>query len=332
MLNDISIYNSTDNDAKVLKSMPHISVVIPVFKAENCLDELYLRLKSSLESITDDFEIIMIEDCGGDGSWPIILELSSRDSRVKGIQFSRNFGQHYGVTAGLDYSKGDWVVVMDCDLQDRPEELPNLYHKALEGFDMVVGRRSSRQDTFFKKLGSKLFYRIFSYFTGSKIDNRIGNFGIYSRKVINNINRLREQNRSFGLFALWVGFKRVEIDIEHARRPYGKSSYTFVLLLDLAINSIVSYSNKLLLISVKLGLLLSATSLLYAFWLVLEYLVWSTPPAGWTSLIVSVYFTAGLIIGTIGIVGLYVGKMFDEVKDRPLYIIRSTTFETHADD
>jgi dolichol-phosphate mannosyltransferase len=115
------------NDAKVRKSMPHISVVIPVFKAENCLEELYLRLKSSLESITNDYEILMVEDCGRDGSWPIILELSSRDSRVKGIQFSRNFGQHYGVTAGLDYSIGDWVVVMDCDLQDRPEEIPNLY-------------------------------------------------------------------------------------------------------------------------------------------------------------------------------------------------------------
>ena len=320
------------NDPKVRKSMPHISVVIPVFKAENCLEELYLRLKSSLESITNDYEILMIEDCGRDGSWPIILELSSRDSKVKGIQFSRNFGQHYGITAGLDYSKGDWVVIMDCDLQDRPEEIPNLYRKASEGFDMVVGRRLSRQDTLFKKLSSKLFYIIFSYFTGTKIDNRIGNFGIYSRKVIKNINRLREQNRSFGLFALWVGFRRIEIDIAHARRPYGKSSYTLLLLIDLAINSIVAHSNKLLLISVKLGLLLSATSLSYAFWLVLEYLVWATPPAGWTSLIVSIYFTAGLIIGTIGIVGLYVGKIFDEVKDRPLYIIQSTTFEMRADD
>ncbi|ACB53962.1 glycosyl transferase, group 2 [Crocosphaera subtropica ATCC 51142] len=131
--------------------MTHLSVVIPVYKAQNCLYELYNRLKSSLELISHDFEIILVEDCGGDRSWDIILELAEKDTRVKGIQFSRNFGQHYGITAGLDHSDGDWVVIMDCDLQDRPEEIPRLYKKAQEGYDVVLARRRDRQDSFQKK-------------------------------------------------------------------------------------------------------------------------------------------------------------------------------------
>jgi len=145
--------------------------------------------------------------------------------------------------------------------------------------------------------------------------------------VIQSITALKEQNRSFGLFALWVGFRRIEVDVEHASRPHGKSSYTFKRLANLAVDSIIAHSNKLLRLSVKLGFFLSFVSLLYSLWLVIKYLFWATPVPGWTSLIVSVYFTAGLVIGSIGIVGLYVGKIFDEVKGRPLYIIDSTTFE-----
>ncbi len=150
--------------------MPHISVVIPVYKAENCLSVLYDRLKSSLELITKDFEIILVEDCGGDRSWEIILELANQDPRVKGIQFSRNFGQHYGITAGLDHCDGDWVVVMDCDLQDPPEEIPRLYAKAQEGYDVVLARRGKRKDPALKRITSWLFYKIFNY---SRIYNMI---------------------------------------------------------------------------------------------------------------------------------------------------------------
>jgi len=307
--------------------MPHISVVIPVYKAEKCLQVLYARLRSSLEIITEDFEIILVEDCGGDRSWDIILELAQKDSRVKGIQFSRNFGQHYGITAGLDHCNGDWVVVMDCDLQDRPEEILRLYAKAQEGYDVVVGMRKNRQDSYFKKISSKLFYMVYSYFTGSKINNRIGNFGIYSRKVIHNITKLREQNRSFGLFAIWVGFNRMEIEVEHGRRLHGKSTYNFKRLFKLAFDSIISYSNKLLFLFVNLGFIIAFLSLIAIFWLVFRNLVWGIAIIGWTSLIVSIYLTSGLLIAIIGIVGIYIGKIFNEVKGRPLYIIRNTTFE-----
>ena len=307
--------------------MPHISIVIPVYRSQESLRELYSRLSTSLSKISPNYEIVLVNDASPDGSWPIIQELARQDDRVRGINLSRNFGQHYAITAGLDYARGDWIVVMDCDLQDMPEEIPTLYQKALEGYDIVVGLRTDRKDSFLKKLSSKLFKHVFNYFTDSNIDNRAGNFGIYSRKVIQSLTLLKEQNRSFGLFALWVGFRRIGIDITHAPRVHGKSSYTFMRLLYLAMDSIVSHSNKLLRISIKLGFFLSLSSLLYALWLVTRYLVWNSSVEGWTSLMVIISFSTGLIIGNIGIVGLYVGKIFNEVKGRPLYIIDSTTFQ-----
>ena len=142
--------------------MAHISVVVPVYKAEASLEELYRRLKSAIEPITPDFEIVLVEDCGGDRSWQIITELAQRDARVKGLQFSRNFGQHYGITAGLDHCDGDWVAVMDCDLQDRPEEISRLYAKAQEGYEVVLARRGKRNHPWFKRVLSWTFYRVFS--------------------------------------------------------------------------------------------------------------------------------------------------------------------------
>jgi dolichol-phosphate mannosyltransferase len=307
--------------------MIDLSVVIPVYQSQGSLSELCSRLNTALSSISSNYEIILVNDASPDESWLRIKELANLDKRVRGINLSRNFGQHYAITAGLDQVRGDWVVVMDCDLQDRPEEIVRLYQKAQEGYDVVVGRRENRQDGFLKKIGSRFFYKVFTYFTGAKVDNRISNFGIYARKVIRSIDMLKEQNRSFGLFALWVGFRRVEIDVVHASRAQGKSSYTLKSLIRLAIGSIVAHSNKLLRISVKLGLLLSLSSLFYALWLVVRYFLWGIPAAGWTSVMVSIYFTAGLIMGGIGIMGLYIGKIFDEVKGRPLYIVDSTTFE-----
>lgn len=313
-------------------SRPHLSVVSPVYGCVQALPELCERLQIILSSLTSDYEIILINDGSPDNSWSIIQQLAAEDARVKGINLSRNFGQHYAITAGLDFAHGDWVVVMDCDLQDRPEEIPKLYEKARSGYDIVVGRRAERKDHWAKKGLSKVFYRVFAYFSGTKVDNRIGNFGIYAQKVIRSIRRLKEQNRSFGLFAIWVGFRRAEIDVDHAARSHGRSSYTFRKMAKLALDSILAHSDKLLRLTVKLGLTVSVLSLIYAAWIALRYYLWATPIIGWTSLIVSVYFTAGLIIGTIGIVGLYVGKIFDEVKHRPLYIIDSLTFEYMQED
>ncbi len=309
---------------------PHISVVTPVYGCACCLRQLASRLSAALGSITGRYEIIMVNDASPDGSWELIKELARDDDHVKGINLARNFGQHYAITAGLDYARGEWVVVMDCDLQHPPEEIPKLYRKALEGYDLVVGMRAKRQDSYFKKLGSRFFYRVLTYLTGARVDSRLSNFGVYSHKVIRSILALREQSRAFGLLALWVGFRRAEIDVEHARRPYGESAYTLRRMIALAFDSMLSHSDKPLLLTMKLGLTLSFGSFLYAIWILLRYFFWSTPVAGWSSLIVSIYFTTGLIMGSIGVVGLYVGRIFNEVKGRPLYLIESVTFELDA--
>ncbi|AUB83528.1 glycosyltransferase [Candidatus Thiodictyon syntrophicum] len=302
--------------------MTLISVVIPVYKAEDCLRELYRRIRASLETMSADFEVIFVEDCGGDRSWAIMRDLAQLDPRVKGLQFSRNFGQHYGITAGLDYCRGDWVVVMDCDLQDQPEEIPRLYDKAQEGYDVVYARRALRQDSFFKRMSSRAFYAVFDYLTEQQSDPATANFGIYSRDVIDNFRRMRESVRAFPLFIRWLGFPSAAIDVEHAPRFSGKSSYTFNKLLHLAINSIVAQSNRPLRLSIKFGFVMAFCSLLFGCYAMLRYLIYSVPVMGWTSVIVSIYFLAGLMFINIGFLGLYIGRIYDEAKQRPLYVVR----------
>lgn len=301
-----------------------ISVVSPIYGCKECLFELYDRLVKTLSQITENFEIILVNDACPQASWERIVMLCAKDPRVKGINLSRNFGQHYAITAGLDHAKGDWVVVMDCDLQDRPEEIIKLYNKALDGYDIVFGRRAQRKDSFIKRFGSIAFNRVLEYFTETKHDNSIANFGIYAHKVVETINRYREHSRDFLLFAQMVGFKKVEIDIEHAPRAHGESSYNFAKLFRLATDSIISHSNKPLRLSIQLGFFIALSSLVYAGWLVIRYFFYHTPAEGWTSLMVSMFFMFGLLFAIIGITGLYIGKIFDEVKRRPLYVIQET--------
>lgn len=304
---------------------PHISIVTPVYGCCKSLNSLYERLNKTLSTITNDFEIIMVNDASPDNAWEVIEELAKKDSRVKGINLSRNFGQHRAITAGLDYASGDWVVVMDCDLQDQPEEITKLYNKAQEGYDIVFGKRVKRKDSFFKKLGSKIFYSLYNYLTDSNFDNTIANFSIISKKALNAMKMYKEQNRSYALFVNLLGFKRINIPINHATREDGKSSYTFKKLVNLAIDSIVSQSNKPLKLSIKFGFLMSFLSLVYAAWLTSRYIIFGVSVEGWTSVMVSIYFIGGLMFMNLGFIGLYIGKIFDETKARPLYIIDKIT-------
>lgn len=306
--------------------MPHISVVIPVYKAEDCLYVLYKRLADSLETITQDFELILVEDCGGDRSWDIIIELANSDSRVKGIQFTRNFGQHYGITAGLDHCDGDWVVVMDCDLQDRPEEIPRLYAKAQEGYDVVLARRGKRKDSPLKRVTSWLFYQIFNYFTELQYDGEVGNFRIISRQVVQSFCLMRERLRFFGGLVDWMGFSTASIDVFHEERFAGKSTYTFAKLWKLASETIIAYSDKPLRLAIKLGFIISSFAFIYGLYILIEVLVYGATVTGWSSIIVSLYFLGGIIISILGILGVYLGKTFDEIKKRPLYLVRNSTF------
>jgi dolichol-phosphate mannosyltransferase len=299
----------------------HLSIVSPVYRAEKCLDELVIQIKQEVEKITPDYEIILVEDCGPDNSWTTIEALCSKDTKVVGIKLSRNFGQHYAITAGLDNALGDWVVVMDCDLQDRPDQIHKFYHKAMEGFDVVQGQREDRQDSAFKKAFSWFFYRVLSYLSGYRQDSTIANFGIYNRKVVDAIVSMRETIRFFPTMVAWVGFKKVAIPIEHAKRAEGKTSYTFGKLLNLALDIILAYSDKPLRIIVKLGLVTSLASFLYLFYNIYKYVTGQIIVMGYASLITSIWFLSGLMMLMLGIVGLYIGKTFESTKNRPIYLI-----------
>ena len=306
--------------------MPLLSVVIPVYEAEECLPELYRRLCLSLQAISPDFEIFLVEDGGKDHSWDIIRELAKKDTRIKGIRFSRNFGQHYGITAGLDYCDGDWVVVMDCDLQDRPEDIPRLYQKALEGHEIVLAKRVRRNDNPSKILSSHFFYKLFSYLSGIEYDRDVGNFRILSRKVVDSFRPLRERLRFFGGLVHWLGFPTASIDVEHDTRYKGKTTYTYGKLFRLAADAIIDHSDRPLRLAVKFGFAMSGIALLFGIYLLSRALVLRSPVMGWSSLIVSLYFLSGIIIGILGVLGVYLGQTFNETKRRPLYVITDSTF------
>ena len=305
-------------------TQPHISIVTPVYGCKTCLVELYLRLKTTLETITPDFEIILVNDASPDGAWQTITELAQRDVRVKGINLSRNFGQHYAITAGLDFAKGDWVVVMDCDLQDQPEEIIKLYNKALEGWDIVYARRAQRKDTFLKRMSSKVFHWIYNYLSGLQTDETIGNFGIYHKKVVAECTKMHEAARAFGTLLNHVGFTSCAIDVEHAQRYEGKSSYSFHKLLKLSTDVILATSNKPLKLTIKLGFIISLFSFLLALYNVIAHFAGIIKVPGFTTTIFSIWFVGGLLMFVLGIIGLYIGKIFDQVKGRQLFIVRET--------
>ncbi|WP_164215767.1 glycosyltransferase family 2 protein [Virgibacillus sp. YIM 98842] len=304
---------------------PLISVVIPVYGCETCLKELCSRLETTLTSIPANYEIILVNDASPDDAWTTIKALHEKNTNIKGIDLAKNFGQHHAITAGLDIAEGDWVVVMDCDLQDQPEEIPKLYLKALEGYEVVFGKRIERQDNWFKKKASQLFYLIYDYFTGASSDYTAANFSIISRKVVRGFRRIEEQNRFFPLFIQWMGFKTASVEIKHSERKAGKSSYNLKKLITLGTDAIISQSNKPLRLSIQFGFLIASVSFIYGLYLFGRYFFLDEPVQGWTSVMVSIYFIGGLIFFNFGVLGLYIGKVFNETKGRPLYLIRETT-------
>ena len=305
-----------------MNNNPHISVVSPVYRGEKMVEELVRRNMESVSTITNDYEIILVNDASPDNSWDEIVKQCAQNPKVKGINLSRNFGQHYAITAGLHYAKGDWVVVMDCDLQDRPEEIPNLYKKAQEGFDVVYARRALRKDGVLKKASSRWFHRVFKWLSGLKSDSTIANFGIYKRCVIDEFNKMPEKARSFPSLVQYLGFKDAAIDVEHALRAEGKSSYNLRKLLKLSFDVIVSNSNKPLWMAVALGFGMAALSFLLALYNIIAKWMGIIRVPGYTTTIFSIWFVGGLVLCVMGILGLYIGKIFDQVKGRQLFIVR----------
>ena len=298
-----------------------ISIVSPVYRAEKILPILVSEINLVMERIGEDYEIILVDDRSPDNSWEVMNVLSSQNPKIKSIRLSRNFGQHSAIFAGLTKTKGDWVVVMDCDMQDQPKEIAKLYKKALEGYDIVLGQRENRKDKFLKKLTSKLFYKVFNYLSGANFDNNVANFGIYHQKTIKSILDMKDYVKFFSLFINWIGFKSVSIPIEHGEREEGKSTYSVGRLFKQAFNVIISFSDKPLRLFINFGLSISVLSFIVGIYYLYLALTGKIAQPGFSSLILSIWFLSGIIISCIGIVGVYLGKTFDQAKGRPTFII-----------
>ena len=301
-----------------------LSVVSPVFHGEKMLEELVQRIHAAIRPMTDDYDIILVNDCSPDDSWNKISEICARDKQVKGINLSRNFGQPYAITAGLSYAKGDYVAVIDCDLQNKPEDLPALYQKALEGYDIVSARRVVRDDTFLKRMSSAVFHKTYDFLSGFDTDKAVAEFGIYSQKVVKVYCSIHEYSRSFVELVHTLGFKKSTVDVYHDHRLEGKSSYNLRRLLKLSFNSIISNSNRPLYLAVTLGLIMSALSFLMAIYNIIAKFSGLNEVEGYTSTIFSIWFVGGIILFMMGVLGLYIGKIFDQVKGRPVFIVSET--------
>ena len=308
--------------------MPHISVVAPVYnQSPETLLELTQRLVASNSTVTEDFEIILIDDGSLNDAWTTIRDIATRDRRVKGLRLARNFGQHIAITVGLDYANGDWVVVMDADLQDRPEVIPELYAKAQEGLDVVFVSRLQRPEPAVYRAVAAGFYLILNILSGQKYDRHQANFSIVSANAVRAFRSLREPTRFYPGMLRWLGFKHGSISARHGTRHAGTTSYSIIRRARFAFGLIVGFSTRLLYISVALGLFMAVTSFVLAGFIVAEKIMnpgYILP--GWPSVMIAVFFTAGVTNVAIGLVGIYIAQLIQQTKARPLYIVADATF------
>jgi polyisoprenyl-phosphate glycosyltransferase len=304
------------------RNVPAISVVSPVYCCASCLRELCRRLGETLSSLAADYEIVLVDDASPDDAWSVMRELCASDARIKAIALSRNFGQHYAIAAGIEHARGDFVVVLDCDLQDRPEEIAALYAKAREGNDIVFGRREERQDGWLKRTASRAFIALLNWLAGADYDYRTANFGIYSRDVVDAVRSMGDRSRFFPVMVRWTGFRATSIAVRHEARADGKSAYSLRKLLRLALDIVLSSSDKPLRLVALLGIIVSIAAIGMTAFSVYRYLHGDVTVAGYTSVIASMWLLAGVVLFCMGIIGLYVGRVFESVKARPLFIVR----------
>lgn len=302
---------------------PLLSIVSPVYRAERTVAELVRRIREAVEPISREFEIVLVEDGSPDRSWEAIARECERDPRVKGIRLSRNFGQHAAITAALAHARGRYVVVMDCDLQDDPADIPQLYRKAREGFDVVFARKRQRRFGVLKNLTARAYYRLFQWLSGVRYDPNIGSFSMLSRRVVEAFLRFGDYRRGYVMVLDWLGFERGYVEVEHQDRYEGASSYSLGKLLVHALNITLTYSEKPLYVSVWVGLVLSLVAVLSGVVLVIRYFTSDVGEnaLGWTSLIVSLFFLSGLILMSLGVLGVYLSRIFEQVKHRPIFVV-----------
>jgi dolichol-phosphate mannosyltransferase len=299
-----------------------LSVVIPFYRGVECLPELDKRLSTALGSLGVPYEILLVDDGSPDRGWALIAKLARENPALRAIQLSRNFGQHSAIHAGLKKARGEWTIVMDCDLQDRPEEIPALYAHAKKGWDVVVARRRDRRDSWLKKRFSALFYAVLSFLSETKQDASVANFGIYHRRVVDAVLSLGEQTQYFPVMVRWVGFRQTGIEVEHAARFAGESSYDFIKLFRLAVRICLAFSDRLLVMAIWFGGVVIVSSGMAAAFLLWGALTGHIHVLGWSSLMISIWMVCGILTTMTGIAGLYIARIFNETKQRPRFIIR----------
>ncbi len=303
---------------------PEVSVVVAVYRCRPCLEELCDRTrKALLPLVGEGYEIVMVEDSGDDGSWEEIERLAASRPNIRGAALSRNFGQHAAITAGLAQARGRWALIMDCDLQDPPELIPELWAKASEGFNIVYGARSTRPSKLLRRLATSAYFRAMRTFAGGKIDGRHGTFSLISRNVIDRVLDFKDVHRHYPLILAWLGFRTATVEYTPHERFAGESSYSMRTLLSYAADGVFFQTTVLLRWIVYLGFSLAALGALAAAYFVAARLVGQVY-AGWTSIVVFTLIIGGFIITSTGITGLYIGKVFEQVKQRPLFVIERT--------
>jgi glycosyltransferase involved in cell wall biosynthesis len=304
--------------------MKKISVVLPIYNEQDTIPELYKRLTTALRYDFSDFsyEIVFIDDGSKDQSPLLLKKLSDTDPTVKSIIFSRNFGHHIAISAGLDYATGDYVVIMDSDLQDEPESIVILYNKLQEGYDVVYAQRLNKKFGWFKRTMSKFFLTCMHFLINEKIEINSTIFRIMKKQVVEEVRRIREAQRYVVGIIGWVGFKHTSVPVEHGLRKYGETKYPFFKQIKLACNAIFSFSEYPLRLITLLGFFFTVVSFCLGSWIVMRSFLYQAPVLGWTSLIVAVLFMGGIQLSVIGIIGEYLGRLYIEAKKRPLYVIR----------
>lgn len=300
--------------------MTYLSIISPVYRSEAIVDELVLRIGQEVSKITSNYEIILIDDGSPDGSWAKIEVHCKKNLQIKGVKLSRNFGQHYAVTAGMTVAAGELIVVMDCDLQDDPSYIPVLIKEHQNGNEIVFTKRIKRKHSFQKRVTARIYNLLFGFFSERNYDVDAGSLVLFTANVKNVVLQLKDKDRLYVQMLKWVGFKSTYVPVEHNKRFSGESSYTVMQLMKMALQGWTSHSDKLLKFSIYGGFTLSLVTFLISLVIVIRYFTEGLQP-GWPSLFIAIMFSTGLILMSIGITGIYVGKIFEQTKNRPLYII-----------
>ena len=299
-----------------------ISVIIPVYNSANIFPELYQRLAAILEKTVSSFEIIAVVDGCRDHSFDVIQDIGQRDGRVKAIEFSRNFGHQAAITAGLSLAAGDMVAIMDDDLEDPPEALPLLVARIRDGFDVVYGIRRKRKRSRLHRFFFTAFYRILSGLVDVQMPGDAGDFCVMTRRVVRALNTMPENNRYLRGLRAWAGFDQTGIEYERGQRLANESGYSFGKYFKLALDAIFSFSYKPLEYVSKIGLVIAASSFIYGLYVIFLGRILVAP--GWSSLFIAILFFSGVQLISIGIIGQYLARIYDEIKQRPKFIIKRT--------